>query len=108
MNVLIKPKVTKPWSNEMYNYNDEVADIMKTNIIKSIEKNKSNWKVLNQLIDLCGEVRYGDGYTHKDLYEGCLKAVENAQNYWLAEEYPYAVEQGLVDDVMYKFVGYEK
>jgi len=108
MNVLIKPKVTKPWSNEMYNYNDEVADIMKINIIKSIEKNKNNWDVLNQLIDLCGEVRYGDGYTIKDLYEGCLKAVENVQNYWLAEEYSYAVEQGLVNDTMYKFVGYEK
>ena len=34
MNVLIKPKVTKPWSKEMYDYNDKVADLMKKNIIK--------------------------------------------------------------------------
>ena len=29
MKVLIKPKVTKPWSKDMYDYNDKVADMMK-------------------------------------------------------------------------------
>ena len=37
MKVLIKPKVTKPWSKEMYDYNDKVADMMKNEIIKSIK-----------------------------------------------------------------------
>ena len=36
MKVLIKPQVTKPWSKEMYDYNDKVADLMKENIIKSM------------------------------------------------------------------------
>ena len=108
MKVLLKPKTKKPWSKEMYNYNDEVADLMKQNIIKSIKKNKNNWKNLNELIDLCGEVKYGDGYTIEDLHKGCLKALENVENYWLNEEYPYQVSKGLVDDVMYKFVGYDK
>ena len=43
MKVLIKPKVTKPWSKEMYDYNDKVADMMKNNIIKSIEKSKNEY-----------------------------------------------------------------
>ena len=30
MKVLIKPKVTNPWSKDMYDYNDKVADMMKT------------------------------------------------------------------------------
>jgi hypothetical protein len=34
--------------------------------------------------------------------------VDNVQNYWLSEEYPYSVSKGLVDDVPYKFVGYDK
>ena len=42
MNVLIKPKVTKPWSKEMYDYNDEVANIMKHNIVESIVKYQSD------------------------------------------------------------------
>ena len=34
--------------------------------------------------------------------------VETVQNYWLHEEYPYAVKQGLVEPVLYDFVGYDK
>ena len=106
MNVLIKPKVTKPWSKDMYDYNDMVADMMKNNIIKSIEKNKDNFDILNELIVLCGGIKYGDGFSIEDLYEGCLDELDSVMNYWLNEEYPYAVKNGLVDDVPYTFVGY--
>ena len=106
MKVLIKPKVTKPWSKDMYDYNDKVADMMKNNIIKSIKKNKNNWDNLNELMELCGGIKYGDGYSIDDLYLDVNKEVDNVQNYWLNEEYPYAVKNGLVDDVPYTFVGY--
>ena len=108
MKVLIKPKVTKPWSKEMYDYNDKVADMMKNNIIKSINKNKNNWDNLNELMSLCGGIRYGDGYDISELYKDTLSEVDNVQNYWLAEEYPYSVSKGLVPEVMYEFVGYGK
>ena len=108
MKVLIKPKVTKPWSKEMYDYNDKVADMMKNNIIKSINKNKNNWDNLNELMDLCGGIKYGDGYDVSELYKDTLSEVDNVQNYWLAEEYPYQADKGLVDEVMYEFVGYGK
>tara|TARA_R100000455_G_C6240778_1_gene99758 strand:- start:240 stop:560 length:321 start_codon:yes stop_codon:yes gene_type:complete len=106
MNVLIKPKVTKPWSKEMYDYNDKVADLMKKNILKSIHTNRNNWDNLNELMELCGGIKYGDGFSIDDLYLNVNKEVDNVQNYWLNEEYPYAVKNGLVDDVPYTFVGY--
>jgi len=108
MKVLLKPKVTKPWSNEMYEYNDKVAELMKENILESIENNKNNWNILNELMTLCGGIKYGEGYNIQDLYEGCLEELEMVQNYWLNEEYDYAVKQGLVKDVLYKMVGYGK
>ena len=108
MNVLIKPKVTKPWSKEMYDYNDKVADLMKKNILTSIHTNRNNWDNLNELMSLCGGIKYGEGYSIDDLYLDVNKEVEYVQNYWLNEEYPYAVKNGLVDDVPYKFVGYDK
>jgi hypothetical protein len=108
MNVLIKPEIKKPWSKEMYDYNDEVARMMKNNIIVSIEKNKNNWNNLNELMTLCGGIKYGSGYEIDDLYLGVHSEVRNVQNYWLNEEYPYAVKQGLVEDVLYKMVGYGK
>ena len=108
MKVLIKPKVTKPWSKEMYDYNDKVANLMKKNILKSIHTNRNNWDNLNELMVLCGGIKYGNGYNIDDLYLDVNKEVENVQNYWLNEEFPYAVKQGLVEDVPYKFVGYDK
>ena len=32
MKVLIKPEIKKPWSKEMYEYNDKVAELMKDEI----------------------------------------------------------------------------
>lgn len=106
MKVLMKPQVTKPWSNEMYDYNDKVADMMKNEIIKSIVKYQNDFDKLNELMSLCGGVRYGDGYSIDDLYRDVHDEVDNVQNYWLKEEYPYQVEKGLVKDVGYEFIGY--
>ena len=106
MNVLVKPKVTKPWSKEMYDYNDEVT--MKHNIVESIVKYQNDFDKLNELMVLCGGIKYGDGYSIDDLYSDVHEEVHNVQNYWLNEEYPYAVKQGLVESVLYDFVGYGK
>ena len=65
------------------------------------------WDNLNELMDLCGGIKYGDGFSIDDLYLDTLSEVENVQNYWLNDNYPFAVKNGLVDDVPYKFVGYK-
>ena len=108
MKVLIKPEITKPWSKEMYDYNDKVADLMKENIIKSIVKYQDDFDKLNELMVLCGGIKYGDGYDINELYSDVHHEVEIVQNYWLNEEYPYAVKQGLVEPVLYNFIGYDK
>lgn len=102
-------KITKPWSKEMYDHNDKVAALMKLEIFQSIQKNKDNFENLNELMSLCGGIRYAvDSYSVEELYEGCMGEIENVQNYWLNEEFPYAVKQGLVNDINLEFVGYEK
>ena len=103
------PKVTKPWSKEMYEWNDFVATLMKGEIKVQIENSYKNndYDKLNQLITLCGGIKYGDGFSIDDLYEGCLNEVEMVQNYWLNEEWDYAVKEGIVSDcVEINFVGY--
>ena len=101
-------KITKPWSKEMYDHNDMVSEVMKSEIINQIKKNQNNYDKLNELIVLCGGIKYGDGYSIEELFEDCLNEVDNVQNYWLNEEFPYAVSQGLVNDIDLKFVGYGK
>ena len=101
-------EITKPWSKEMYDHNDMVSQLMKLEIIKSIVNFQNDFDKLNELMVLCGGIKYGDSYDIEDLKEDCLNEVDNVQNYWLNEEYPLAVSNGLVDDVKLKFVGYDK
>ena len=109
MKVLIKPKVTKPWSKEMYDHNDKVADLMKAEILLSIKNNKNDFDKLNDLISLCGGIKFGDGYEIEELYDECLKELENVQNYWLNEEWDYSVNKlKIVNDINIEFIGYGK
>ena len=107
---MIKPKITKPWSKEMYEYNDYVAEFMKMEIETSINEaeERDDRDTLNELMVLCGGIKYGDSYTIGELYVDCLNELQNVQNYWLHEEFPYAVSKGWVNDVELKFVGYDK
>ena len=100
-------KITKPWSKEMYDHNDKVADIMKKNIEKSIVKHQNDFDKLNELMVLCGGIQYGDSYSIDELYADVHDEIYNVQNYWLNEEYPYYVEKGLVEKVDLEFIGYE-
>ena len=102
-----KPKAVKPWSNEMYDWNDNVAELMKAEIRVQIEKNKDDWDKLNELITLCGGIKFGDGYEIDELYNECLKELDNVQNYWLNEEWDWSIKQGIVNDcIKIEFVGY--
>ena len=111
MKVLIKPNVVKPWSKEMYDYNDTVAEIMKDEIQSQLESaySKQDRHKINELVTLCGGIKFGEGYELEEMYESCLEELTMVQNYWLNEEWDYAVKQNVVDDVVpYKFVGYDK
>ena len=99
-------EIKKPWSKEMYDHNDKVAKLMKAEILLSIKSNKDNFENLNELMVLCGGIRYGDGYGIDELYQDVKQEVDNVQNYWLNEEYPYAVSHGLVSNVDLEFIGY--
>ena len=102
-----KPKVVKPWSNEMYDWNDKVADLMKAEIQIQIEKNKDDFDKLNELVTLCGGIKFGDGFEIEDVYTECLRELENVQNYWLNEEWTWSITKGIVTDcIKIDFVGY--
>ena len=76
-------EITKPWSKEMYDHNDMVSQLMKLEIIKSIVNFQNDFDKLNELMVLCGGIKYGDSYDIEELKEDCLNEVDNVQNYWL-------------------------
>ena len=64
-------QITKPHSAEMYDWNDNIANIMKQEINYQIEeayKNQS-FNNLNELIVLCAGIQFSEGHSIEDLYE---------------------------------------
>jgi len=103
--------ITLPWNADMYEYNYMVAELMKEQIKHEVNlaEGRDDWKTLNQLITLCGGSKWVEGnITIGELWEKCLDELENVQNFWLNDEYPYFVKKGLVKDIKLNFVGYGK
>ena len=104
-----KPKSVKPWSNEMYEWNDKVADLMKAEIKIQLQSayDTDDIDKLRKVSSVVCPTGYGTGYTFEDIYNETLRELEMVQNYWLNEEFPYGVKQGIVSDcVKIDFVGY--
>ncbi len=109
MKSITPPTVTKPWSNEMYEWNELVADLMKAELHIKINEaeNADDRDTLNELSCVLGSGEFGEGFTIGEIWERCLKELERVPNYWLNEEWDYAVKSGLVSDcVKINFVGY--
>ena len=77
-------EITKPWSREMYKYNQEVS----SNMIKEIEfainalSDLDTAKTLGKIIMSSG---YGYGFTLESIKEDLLKNIDGIETWWLNE-----------------------
>jgi hypothetical protein len=113
--------ITKPWSKEMYEHNDTVADFMKENIFTALTSayNQCNSNLQIQLEheaenklryvakSLCG-YGFGSSYSIDDIYSEACKELDNVQNYWLNEIYQDLVKLDYVRQLDVLMIGYEK
>jgi len=113
-------EITKPYSKEMYDHNDMVAEEMKTNILNKWEALISNidkdleWEdvfsdnssivKLQKLVCFSG---YGSGYTVGDVDKEFRRELEMMQNYSIHEEYSYGSFERLLPRTKYMMVGFD-
>ena len=101
--------ITKPWNKSMYDWNDEVAKLIKIDLYKSLEKfyNNSDKDGMNKIASSFG-ASYGVGYDVETTFDGIFNELKDIQNYQLNEELEWLVKNGLVKKPKYEFVGYDK
>ena len=112
-------EIRKPWSREMYDHNNMVAEEMKANIIK-------RWEALTYEIDkeldwenfgddesvvklqkgICYS-GYGSGYTFGMVDEEFRSEVENMANWQLHETYSYLAFEGMLARTSFMLIGFE-
>ena len=115
-------EITKPFSKEMYDHNDKVADEMKKNILNAWEAEikelgainmETPWSLIAEythLVQLQKGVMYsgyGDGYTLEMVDKEFRNELETMANWQLHENYSYLCFKGLVDRTSMMMVGFD-
>lgn len=77
-------EIVKPWSNEMYDYNESIKAIM-INEIKFLISALQNEETAQKLAKIVNPYGYGQGYDLTDMQSDMLNNTENMENYWLAQ-----------------------
>ena len=103
-------EITKPWNQEMYDHNDKVAEVMKERIMDALTEalqsyDEGRMRVIQKHICAYG---MDSGYSIEEVHQEACRELDNVQNFWLNEEWPYMVKGGLVEDVEKGFIGYDK
>jgi hypothetical protein len=113
MSKVIKTKygveITKPWNQSMYDWNDEVAKLIKIDLYKKLEEFYNNNDVdgMNEISNSFGP-SYGEGYDVDEIFEGIFNDLKDIQNYQLNEELEWLVSKNIIKEPKYGFIGYDK
>ena len=102
-------EITKPWSREMYDHNDRVAEQIKFNLRELIETRFADGDLasLNELSKYICWCRLDiNSYDLQETYLELIQGLDDMANWQLNEEYEYMVDQLGVPAVEVKFIGY--
>jgi len=105
-------EITKPWSKEMYEYNENVKEIMIKEITFSINALQDE-EPAQKLAKIINPYGYGQGYDLKDMQADMLNNVEYVENYWLAQIWDELIDAEFVQPIfgegneVYHIIGFE-
>ena len=109
--------ITKPHSNEMYDHNDKVSEMMKKNILdawmKTVEAQMissdlgidEDWERIDESSKIVklqrsiGYAGYGSGFTLGYVNDEVINQISQLPNYQLDEDYDDMVTKGLVPEL---------
>jgi len=101
--------ITRPWNKKMYDHNEKISGQMKDQISKVIEKHKNDYMALKGIGKAINAYGYGSGMDIQDIYEDCIKGLDQAQNHWLhSDTWPDLLAAGHVKPLEQGFIGYDK
>ena len=104
-------EITRPWNGAMYDHNDEVATQMKRNLEEALNKAEASddRDTLCEIAKIINASSYSEDFTIGEIWEETLYNLDHrVENYWLNEQYPYAVKKGFVPALEKEMIGYYK
>jgi hypothetical protein len=105
-------EIIKPWSKEMYDYNESIKAIMINEIKFSISALRDE-ETAQKLAKIVNPYGYGQGYDLENMQSDMLNNTENMENYWLAQIWDELIEADFVQPIfgenneVYNIIGFE-
>jgi hypothetical protein len=105
-------ELTKPWSKEMYAYNESVKSKMIKDISISIS-HLNNEEVAQKIAKIINPYMYGEGFVLENMKSDMLNNVTNFENFWLAEIWDELISANFVlpnfgeNNEVYHIIGFE-
>ncbi len=98
--------ITKPWSKEMYNHNNDLAILHKEAITKATIKaakdgNEDTIRTIGKAVNSYG---YGDMYTINMMLKDILSNINTLNNHWLhSDTWPDLLKANIVTEIKTKY-----
>lgn len=105
-------EIVKPWSKEMYDFNDSITAIMRKEIEFSINALEDE-DTANKLAKIINPYRYGEGFDLAAMKQDMLNNVEGFENYWYAQIWDELIDADFVQPIFneegnsYNVIGFE-
>ena len=92
-------EITKPWSKEMYEFNELLSQIM-IDDIQSLIENLDNEESANTLAGIINPYTYGDGYDLDRMKRDMLDNTETFEKWWLDEIWSELLDKGYLTPIV--------
>ena len=105
-------QITKPWSKEMYDFNENLKEIMYKEIKFSINALQDE-ETAQKLAKIVNPYGYGQGFDLASMKADMLKNLEGFENYWYYEVWDEMINADFVhpifdeDGQAYNIIGFE-
>jgi hypothetical protein len=111
-----KPKVeygieiTKPWSREMYDHNEELGEKFRIELMETLDRvvKLNDETELRKFSKAICYSSFGEGYSYDDIVNETRLDIETLPNFQLNEDFDYLEEQGYIKKQPKRFIGYGK
>jgi hypothetical protein len=103
-------EITKPWSMEMYDHNEELGDKLRIELMETLDRvvelnDETELRKFSKAICYHG---FGEGYSYNDIVNETRLDIETLPNFQMNEDLDWYINNGYIQQPEKRFIGYGK
>ena len=103
-------EITKPWSREMYDHNEELGEKFRIELMETLDRvvklnDESELRKFSKAICYSS---FGEGYSYDDIVKRTQEDIETLANFQINEDLDWYINNGYIQQPEKRFIGYGK